>query len=78
MTKKEAKKAKRITILGVLGLLLVAAICFIVGFGISEGWAAVGAWFTSKWATLTVVAVSLLSLVLVTLYFNLRDKEGLK
>lgn len=78
MTKNEARKAKRITILGVLGLLLVAIVCFVLGFGISEGWEVVGAWFTSKWATLTIVAVSLLILVLVTLYFNIRDKEGLK
>ena len=74
----QKKKAKRIAVLSILGVLFVACLCFVFGFAISEGWEAVGRWFTSKWATLTVVFVVIFTLAMLTVYFNLKDKEDFK
>ena len=74
----QKKRAKRIAILSILILLLVAALCFVFGFAISEGWGAVAAWFTSKWAILTIIAASFVVVGLVTLYFKIKDKEDFK
>lgn len=74
----KVKKRKRIAILSTLALLLIAVVCFVVGFGISEGWQAVAAWFTSKWATLAVIAVLGAVMALVYAYFAVKDKEDFK
>ena len=74
----QKKKAKRIAILSVIALLVVAALCFVFGYAISEGWGAVAAWFTSKWATMTLVAVIFVIVALVFAYFHFKDKEDFK
>lgn len=61
-----------------LALLLVAAMCFVFGFAISEGWDAVARWFTSKWATLTVVALGLAVMVLLSAYFSIKDRKDFR
>ena len=72
------KKAKRRAIAGLIALVLVIVACFIVGFGIGEGWEVVGKWFTSKWATLTVITVALFLVVLSYFYTTAKDKEDFK
>lgn len=72
------KKKKRIAILGVLALIAIAALCFVLGFGIGEGWEAVGAWFTSKWATLTIIAVAFVVIALIFGYFFAKDREDFR
>lgn len=75
---KQKKRAKRIAILSILILLLVAALCFVFGYAISEGWGAVAAWFTGQWALLTIIAATLVVIGLVLLYFKIKDKEDFK
>ena len=77
-SKGEKVRKKRIAILSVLILLVFAAACFIVGFGISEGWEAVGAWFHSKWATLTVVCVLFIAVALLYAFFALQDRKDFR
>lgn len=72
------RKAKRIAILSFMGVLVFAALCFVFGFAIADGWGAVFAWFTSKWATLVVVVFFLALIGFGGLYFSLRDKEDFK
>lgn len=72
------KKEKRIAILSVLALIAIAALCFVLGFGIGEGWEAVGAWFTSKWATLTIIAVVFVVVALIFGYFFAKDREDFR
>lgn len=74
----ERRRAKRIAIMSVLAVLVVACLCFVVGFGISEGWGAVAAWFTSKWATLVVVSVLIAAMALLYAFFSVQDKRDFK
>ena len=74
----QKKKAKRLAILGALGVLLVVALCFVFGFAIADGWGAVLAWFTSKWATLVIVFVAVIAILLIYALFVTKDKEDFK
>ena len=78
MTKSKIKKAKLISIISILSLLVVAALCFVFGYAMAEGWEAVGAWFTSKWAVLTVVALSVIAIAAMAIIPALKDKESFK
>lgn len=75
---KQKKKAKKMAIIGVLSLIVVAALCFVFGFAIAEGWQAVGAWFKSKWAVLTIIAITIVVIALVFYYFRVKDKEDFR
>lgn len=71
-------RTKRIALIGVLSVLIVAVACFVLGYGLSEGWQAVAAWFTSKWATLALVGgIVVIGLLLVGIFF-VKDKEDFK
>lgn len=74
----QKKKAKRMAIIGVLCVLLVVALCFVFGFAIAEGWGAVLAWFTSKWATLVIIFAVVVIGILVYAFFAVKDKEDFK
>lgn len=76
MTSK--KKAKRIAVLSIVAVLVVAALCFVFGYAISEGWETVGKWFTSKWAVLVFIALALVAIGLVYLWFGAKDREDFK
>lgn len=78
MTKNEKKKTKIKAGIAILSLLVIAILCFLFGFAISEGWEAVGAWFTSKWAVMTIVAVSCVAIIAVFLLFFVKDREDFK
>lgn len=78
MTNPNARRNKRIAIISTLCLLVVAALCFVFGFAISEGWEAVARWFTSKWATLTVVCFLLGVMILLSALFSIRDKKDFR
>ena len=72
---KEKTRKRRIASISILSVLLVAILCFVFGYAIAEGWEAVGAWFTSKWATLTIVAVAVVVAFLIYFMFAVKDKE---
>lgn len=78
MSRMTRKQKKRIAIASTIGLLLVAVTCFVVGYGISEGWEAVAAWFTSKWATLAVISVLVVTFVLIYAFFAVKDREDFR
>lgn len=84
MTKKsyhslsEKRRNKRIAIMVVLCTIVAVAVCFVLGFGLSEGWEVVGAWFTSKWATLTVVSLLITGMVLLYGFFAIRDRKDFR
>lgn len=72
------KKAKRIAILSIGGVLLISILCFVLGYGLGEGWDSVARWFTSKWATLAVVAIVVVFAVLSYAFCTVKDKETFK
>lgn len=74
----ERNRKKRIAVMSVLILLVVAALCFVFGFAIAEGWQAVGAWFTSKWATLTVVSGLIAIIALLYAFFAMQDRKDFR
>lgn len=51
------KKARKWWALGMLAFLAVGIASFIVGYGLKDGWDAVLAWFTSKWATYVYIGI---------------------
>lgn len=75
---KEKKKAKRIAVLSILAILVIAALCFVFGYAIAEGWETVGAWFTSKYAVLTIIAIAVVIIGGILFYFFNKDKEDFK
>jgi len=75
---KQRRKTKRVAVIAIGGLLLVAVLCFVFGFAISEGWEAVGRWFTSKWAALSLIAIGVVAFALVFAYFRLKDAKDFK
>lgn len=74
----EKRAHKRIAIASVLGVLVVVALCFVFGFAIAEGWDAVARWFTSKWATLTVVSFLIVVMALLYAFFAIKDRKDFR
>lgn len=61
--------------LGVFALLGIA--CFVVGYGLKDGWEAVLAWFTSKWAMWIYVFGALYIVILIGYVLWKKDKDAL-
>lgn len=61
--------------LGVFALLGIA--CFVVGYGLKDGWEAVLAWFTSKWAMWVYVFGALYIVILIGYVLWKKDKDAL-
>ena len=61
--------------LGVFALLGIA--CFVVGYGLKDGWEAVLAWFTSKWAMWVYVFAVLYIVILIGYVLWKKDKDAL-
>ena len=74
----QKKKARLIATISVLSLIVIAALCFVFGYAMSEGWEVVGAWFTSKYATLTIIAVVFVVVAVIFFYFFKKDKEDFR
>ena len=63
------KKSKLFLIVAGLSMILGIA-AFVVAYGISDGWEAVGAWFTSKYAILLYIGIGLYALVVIALFIT--------
>ena len=51
-----AQKSKRNLFLIVSGIIiLVGIVCFVLAYGISQGWDVLVAWFGSKWAVILYI-----------------------
>lgn len=61
--------------LGVFALLGIA--CFVLGYGLKDGWEAVLAWFTSKWAMWVYVFAALYIVILAGYVLWKKDKDAL-
>jgi len=76
-TKKKKKKLEKtdiIAIIGTVSFLIVGLAAFVIGYGVKDGWEAVGRWFTSRWAIYVYIAIVLLAFVLVW-YIHRRRME---
>lgn len=59
-----ASKGGKWAIFGTLSFLLFGIACFVVGYGIVDGWDAVIKWFSSKWAIMLYVFIGLWAVVI--------------
>lgn len=59
-----ASKGGKWAIFGTLSFLLFGIACFVVGYGIVDGWDAVIKWFSSKWAIMLYVFIGLWAIVI--------------
>lgn len=57
------------------GLVFIAVVSFVLGFGLGMGWDTVAAWFTSKWAALTIVMVVSAGVLIIVVSHHLADKR---
>lgn len=73
MKKKDGSIIKWYIGIGIFALVGVA--CFIVGYGLKDGWEAVLAWFTSKWAMWVYVFAALYVIIALGFVFWKKDKE---
>lgn len=55
----ESKKKKWIAYLATGGFLIFGLACFVVGYGLLDGWESVLKWFTSDYAIMVYVALGL-------------------
>lgn len=64
-------------VFGSIGFLVFGLTCFIVGYGLVDGWDAVLAWFTSRWAIYVYIFVFVWVLVVLTIsHFARRYDDG--
>lgn len=61
---------------GTIGFLVFGLACFVVGYGLVDGWDAVIAWFTSRWAIYVYIFVFLwVVIVLAIMHYAKNFKE---
>lgn len=73
---EKKNKAKLIWMIGIGVFALIGIASFIVGYGLRDGWQAVLAWFTSRWAYIVYVgALIYLTVVLCFVHFMNIHKE---
>ena len=72
-----SRKGQVIAVCGSAFLLVCAGLAIMFSVAITDGWEAVGAWFTSRYAMVVYLCGALFGLVIVT-YFSLRKgkKDG--
>lgn len=56
------------TIIGSAIFLVIGLVCLIVGFGCTEGWANVGKWFGSKYASILYVGLVVYAIVVLSMW----------
>lgn len=77
--KKERKvsKAKVIAISLVAAFAIIGIACFVFGYGLSEGWEVVLAWFSSKWATMVYLIILIVAVVSIWIFHYLKVKKAI-
>lgn len=75
MRKKDRTALKWYIGLGVFAL--IGGACFVVGYGLKDGWDSVLAWFTSKWAMWVYVFAALYVLILAGFVFYKKDRDAI-
>lgn len=72
-----ASKGGRGVIIGSSIFLVFGLACFIVGYGLIDGWDAVLAWFSSRWAVMVYIFVGLWIIMILWIYyiFKTTNKE---
>lgn len=72
------RKKERSLILWYVGVGLFALLgiaCFVVGYGLKDGWESVLAWFTSKWAMWVYVFAGIYGMAALAYFFYKKNKE---
>ena len=71
--KKVAKffrtKGGKATVFGTLGFIVFAIACLVLGYGLSEGWDVVIAFFSSKWIWYIYVGLGLYIFIILYILF---------
>lgn len=62
MAQVSKTKKKKLFIIVSAAIILFGLFIFILSYGLSKGWSAVGLWFGSKWAILLYIALGLYAL----------------
>lgn len=50
--------------------------CFVVGYGLVDGWAKVIAWFGGRWAMMVYIFVGLWTLIVLWLVYLAKSSKG--
>lgn len=65
------KKGGKWLVIGSSAFLVFGLACFVVGYGLIDGWDKVLAWFSSRWAMMVYIFIGLwLILVLYLIYLS--------
>lgn len=75
MAQVSKTKKKKLFIIVSAAIILFGLFIFILSYGLSKGWAAVGAWFGSKWAILLYVSIGVYALFVVWLLIAEKVKN---
>lgn len=69
MKKKAFKESKsKVAIISTVAFLLLGITAFVVGYGLTDGWDSVLAWFSSRWAVYIYIMLAFLILIVVWLW----------
>lgn len=60
----DKKRKRNLMILGLIWVL-IAVVFLVIGFAIADGWEAVGAWFSGKWAMMIYTFLGVYALVII-------------
>lgn len=72
-------KGGKATIIATSSFLAFGLACFVIGYGLTDGWDKVIAWFTSQWAIMVYVFIGLWLIIVMYLVYlskNFDDKGG--
>lgn len=76
MKKKAKKESKsKIAIISTLVFLILGITAFVLGYGLTDGWASVLAWFGSRWAIYIYILIGFLALIVVWLWARTKIGE---
>lgn len=75
--KKTAKKESKskVAIISTLVFLILGITAFVLGYGLTDGWASVLAWFGSRWAIYIYILIGFLALIVVWLWARTKIGE---
>ena len=61
--------------IGIGVFAIIGVVSFVLGYGLRDGWDAVLAWFSSKWALWIYAFASIYGLAALSYFFYLKNKE---
>ena len=71
------QKSKKRNLFIIVSLIVIAigVLCFVLAYGISQGWDVLLAWFRSKWAVMLYILLGCYALLVIWLLIGDKIKE---